>query len=311
VERAAWVSNAFFSYNPDTTIIVEHRPSSAQSNEQVMDDVASPAYFQTLGTALYRGRFFGDQDTVRSTPVAIVNNTMARRFWPNADPIGERFRTYPDEPWRTVVGVVADMRRSGLEREPISQFFLPAAQAPSRGMDLVVRTRQVSTGLANTIRSEIRAVDASVPVFRVSTLEQQMNEFMGLRRFQTLLIALFAAAALVLSAIGVFGLMHYSALQRKREIGLRLALGAQSWEVLSMMMAQGLRLVLAGSGIGILGGIWLVRLISALLYNVGPADPVSWLSAGGILLVAGAAASYLPARRAAAADPLASLHENG
>ena len=178
-------------------------------------------------------------------------------------------------------------------------------------MDLVVRRAGDPASLAAAIQSEIHSIDPSVPVFHVATLARQMEGFLALRRFQTFLIALFSAAALLLASIGLFGLMHYTVLQRKREIGIRLALGAEPRGVLATVLAQGLRLVLAGAAAGTIGGIWLVRMISALLFQVRPMDPVSWSAAAGLLILAGAAACYVPARSAASTDPLNSLRDHG
>ena len=267
VERAAWVSNFFFSYNPDTTVIVESRSASIQAaSEQVMDDEISPGYFQTVGIPLLRGRAFTDHDAAGSTRVAIVNETMARRFWPDQDPVGKRFQMNETTgPRITVVGVVGDTRRNGLERAPISQLFLPVAQSPSRGADLVVKTSVDPLSLASAVRAAIRAGDPTVPVSRLGTLERWMDEFLSERRFETVLLLVFAAAAVALSAMGIFGVLHYFVVQRKREIAIRMALGAQRRDVVAMVLRRALQLSFAGTAIGVAGGVWATGILSSVL----------------------------------------------
>lgn len=311
VNRAAWVSNFFFSYNPDTTVIVEGRSSTDQAaREQVIDDEVSPGFFQTVGIPLLRGRDFMDRDAAKSTPVAVINETMVRRFWADEEPVGKRFQMNDrTQPWVTVVGVVGDTRRNGLERSPISQFFIPIAQSASRGADLVVRTSRDPLTIAAAVRGEIRAADPGVPISRLGTLERWMDEFMQARRFETVLLSLFSAAALVLSSVGIFGLLHYFVVQRKREIGLRMALGAQRRDILGMVLAKALRLCVAGTLIGLIGGIWITKVLSSKLFGVRSTDAVTWVLAAGMLVAASLAASFIPASRAAKADPLIALRD--
>jgi putative ABC transport system permease protein len=311
VDRAAWVSNFFFSYNPDTTVIVEGRSASVQAaHEQVMDDSISPGYFQTVGIPVLHGRAFTDRDAAGSALVAVVNETMARRFWPDQDPVGKRFQMNETTgPRITVVGVVGDTRRNGLERAPISQVFLPAAQSPSRGADLVVKTSVDPLSLASAVRAAIRAGDPTVPVFRLGTLERWMDEFLSARRFETVLLLVFAVAAVVLSAIGIFGVLHYFVVQRKREIAIRMALGAQRRDVLAMVLRRALQLSVAGTVIGVAGGIWATRILSSVLYGVTAADPATWIITAAVLVGAALAASYIPASRAAKSDPLTALRD--
>ena len=185
------------------------------------------------------------------------------------------------------------------------------AQEPSRGADLVVKTSQDPMSLAGAVRAEIRTADSTVPVARVGTLERWMDDFLNARRFETVLLFLFAAAALALSAVGIFGLLHYFVVQRKPEIGVRMALGAQRSDILTMVLRKALQLSFAGTLIGVLGGISITRVLSSVLYGVNSADPATWIIAAGVLVAAALTASYIPASRAAKSDPLIVLRDQG
>lgn len=308
VPHTAWVSNFFFSYNPDNTITIESRPSSAQSGEQVMDDSVSPGFFSLMGVPFLRGRDFERADGPRAPAVAVINETMARRFWGAADPVGARFKLGDPKdpgPWITVVGVTRDMLRNGFERGAVSQVFFPMAQHPERGADLVVRSGY--PGFAAAVTREIHQLDKNIPVSNVSTIEQRLDEYYAPRRFETWLLSLFSVLALALSAIGVFGVVHYTVRQRVSEVGIRLALGAARGDVLSLVLKQGLSLGLAGIGLGLLGALMFTRLISSLLYGVQAHDAATLVMAGVVLAVVAAAASLIPAQQASRVDPLAAL----
>jgi putative ABC transport system permease protein len=311
IQRVGATSTVFQNGNADTTILVEGRPSTSSAGEQVMDDAASPDYLATLGVPLRRGRFFSYHDGRTAPHVAIINETFAHRFWPNGDAVGKRFQ-FGDgrfaDPWVTVVGVAGDMRRNGLEREPLSQVFLPFEQLPSRGTDFVVRTNADPIVLAPTVRREIAALDRSVPVYRISTLEQRLTEATAPRRFETLLLGLFAAAALLLAAIGIYGLVHYAVAQRTPEIGIRLALGASRSEVLILVLREGLSLAALGLLVGMLGALGLTRTLSSLLYGVTATDPVTFAVAPLLLAAVVLLACAKPAWQAINVDPIVALH---
>jgi putative ABC transport system permease protein len=235
---------------------------------------------------------------------------MARQFWPGGEALGKRFRLGParsDNPWLTVVGVVGDMRRQGLERSPIGQMFMPHQQSPSRRMNLLIRTTSEPTQMSSGVRHEIRAIDKSVQIYGVSTLESQLARAVAPRHFQTWLLTLFSAVALLLAAIGIYGLLHQSVALRTREIGTRMALGAQSRDVLRLVIGQGMGLALCGIAVGWLASMWLARVLSGLLFGVTPHDPMTFVVVALLLLSVALLACYVPARHASKIDPVVAL----
>jgi predicted permease len=312
VEAVGAIDNFFFGSFPDEAVIVEGRQplSPGTSVSQVTDDGISPGYFQTLGVPLLRGRFFSEQDGTTSPRTAIINTTMSRRFWPDGDPLAKRFKfAYQSaaDQWTTVVGVVGDMHRDGVTRDPVSEIFLPLSQHPARGMDFVVRTSADPRSFAGAVRAAIRSADKTAPVFDVSTLEDALRDQVAPRRFQTLLLGLFASLAVILSAIGVYGLMHYSVTQRTHEIGVRMALGAEPLEVIRLVLEQGGKIALLGILIGVIGALSIERVLSSLLFGVTATDPVTFALATLLLCLVALAACYIPARRAANVDPMVAL----
>jgi predicted permease len=315
VEAAGLVSRFVIDTNPDDVITVEGRKPVL--NEQLWDDSVSPGYFRAAGTPLLRGRSFMSTDSRTGPAVAIINETMARRFWAGEDPVGRRFKMGVGQgraPWMMVVGIVADMRRQGLERPPISQFFVPHAQSPGPGMlrevDFLVRTTSDPLASQSVIRGIFRDLDPTVPVSQVTTLERQVDRWRAPRRFQTALLTGFSFLALVLASIGIYGLLHYSIAQRTREIGIRMALGAGRPAVLRAVVAEGLILAGAGAALGLIAVAVLGRLLRDLLFQVSPADPTSVVAAVAVLALAAVAGCILPARRATAVDPLVALRSD-
>jgi predicted permease len=315
VRAAGAIDSFFFSSFPDEAIAVEGRPPlpPGSSIAQVQDDGISPDCLQTIGVPLLRGRFLSIEDSRDSPRTALINATLAERFWPNADPVGQRFKfsfQQPDDPWITVVGVVGDTRRDGLTKEPISQVFLPFAQDPARGMDLLVRTTVDPRSFAPTLRSTIRSVDKTAPVFDVSTLEDELRNEIAPRRFETLLLGVFAILALVLAMIGVYGVISYTTLQRTHEIGVRVALGARRVDVFRMMLRGGLGLILSGVAIGLALSLMLTRLLRSELFGVANTDALTLSAVTTLLCIVALGASYIPARRATRVDPMVALrHE--
>lgn len=275
-------------------------------------DAVTPDYFRTVGASLRQGRTFTDSDGPASPPVVIINETLARRLWPDQDPIGQAIRNGggdSDNPWMTVVGVVADLRRQRDEpdRPPLPQAFQPFTQRQSRGMDLVVATELEPGTVAAAVRATVAELDPTVPVSGVTTLRQMLDERLAPRQFHLGLVATFAAIALTLAAVGVFGLMNYSVVRRTQEIGVRMALGAQPGEVVRMVMGEGIRLALFGIAIGVAVALLLTPAIRSLLYEVSPFDPVTAAATMLVLLAVATLACYLPARRVTAIDPVIAL----
>ncbi len=267
-------------------------------------------YFQALGVPLLRGRFFNERDTQEAPPVVIINETMAHRYWPGQDPIGKGIKGFDargrNDDWVRVIGVVKDMHSRGLERAPMAQIYEAQAQSDDATENLVVRTAVSAAAL----REAIRSIDKTAVWADVSTLEDRLREQNAPRRFQMLLLSLFAAIALALAGAGIFSMMHFSVAQRTREIGIRIAMGARPAHVIGMVMREGLLLVAGGAATGFAGSLALTRTLRGLLFEIAPGDPAT-LTAVSLLLVSIALlACYFPARRAMGVDPMMALrHE--
>ena len=311
--------------NPATMMQTEGQlPVESESNVSEFR-VVTPGYFRTLGLRLVKGRFIEDSDQDQTTPVAVVNETVARANWPNEDPVGRRLRLLDAAPpargktvMLTVVGVVVDAKNSSLTNPAKQEVFVPLRQRTSavagmgdkREMTLAVRTAAEPQNLVNAIRREVWALDRNIPVTDVQTMEQILETVTVQQRFNTTLLGIFAAAALVLAAVGIYGVLSYSVIQRTHEIGIRMALGAQTRDVLRLVIAQGMKPALTGVVIGLVGAFVLTRLMEKLLFGVGTSDPATFAAVGLLLPIVALLACYLPARRATQVDPLTSLrHE--
>jgi len=245
-------------------------------------------------------------------PVAIINQTMARHFWPNEDPIGKQFHEadeLPKHPVYTVVGVVADMHRQGLECQPIAQIFWPYFQRVSSTTDLVIRTSSDPAALANAVRREVHSINRTAPVFDVATLDQRLTVSLAPRLFQSTLMALLAMIALGLTTIGIYGLMHYSVAQRTHEIGIRMAVGARSTDVLWMIVWQGMTLAAIGLTMGAAASVLVTHLMSRLLFGVTPTDALTFTLTAATVVAGAFLACCTPAWNAARIDPLVALRE--
>ena len=221
---------------------------------------------------------------------------MARAYWPGEDPIGKRFRFRESMPWITVVGVTGDMRRQGIDQQAAPQVFLPQRQGLEDMMDVIVRTAVEPAAVAHIVQGEVQAVDKSVARFRIATVAKELEDQTGDRRFDTFLVSGFALAALVLSAIGIYVLLHYMVVQRTNEIGVRMALGATPGAVAALLVRHGLTLTLIGAGVGLVGAWSVSRLLSKLLYGVAPTDPVTFGIALLLLILVAGLACWIPAR---------------
>jgi putative ABC transport system permease protein len=312
VAGAGAISSIFLDATPTSTnFTIEGRTmTEEEAGIEVPLDAVTPDYFRVMGIPLERGRAFTSRDHADAPRVAIVNASMARRFWPNEDPIGRRFKygdSQSDGPWITIVGVVGDMRRTGYDMPVRYETFLPHAQRPSAAMTLVLRSAGDPIALAGVVRGAVRALDAEQPVYEVATMEQLLAGMVAQRRFGMALLGAFAALALALGLVGVYGVTSYLVAQRTREVGLRLALGAEPAHVVRMVVRQGMTAAAAGLGVGIIGALAAARLMRSLLYGVGPTDVATLGGVAVLIALATLLASWIPARRAARVNPLTAL----
>lgn len=305
--HSAAAISGFLRSDPEDSVQIE---GSALQPPGPCEDLIAGHFFETAGIPLKRGRVFSDQDRRGSMPVAIINETMSRTYWPGSDPIGKRFRFRESMPWLTVVGVTGDMRRQGIDRQIAPQVFLPHRQGEDNMMDIIVRTNLQPAAMASVIQQQIQGVDTTVAKFKIATVTHELGQETGERRFDTFLVGSFALGALFLAAIGIYGLLHHAVVQRTNEIGVRMALGARPGAVMALVLRQGLVLAAIGAGIGLVGASLVARLLSKLLFQVGPTDPLAFGVSVVVLLVVAAVACLIPSRRAARIDPILALRQD-
>ena len=310
--RSADISGDFFSENPKARVLT-FEGNEGTVTERLRFSIAeiSAGFFDTLGTPLLKGRAFGNTDGADAPKVAIVNETMARRLWPGRDPLGRRLKLGAEEadaPLYTVVGVVGDMRRQGVEREPIPDMFVALTQGSPSNVDLFVRASTDNPqGMVAAIRAAVGRVDKRAPLERVAPLEQQLGAYLAQRRFQMTLLNGFAGVALLLAVIGIYGLIQYSVVTRTQEIGLRIAVGAQTSDIFRMIIGEGLMLSVSGLVLGLIGALVVGRAARTLLFGVTATDPWTFVSISLLLTAVAAAACYFPARRATKVDPIVAM----
>ena len=295
--------------NSGTVTVDTHAVPPDQTTPEADWRVVTPGFFQAMRVRLIEGRFFDDGDTDTSPAVAIVDETLAHTYWPNERAIGKRIRLGDGSKvaWMTIVGVVGHVRYRTLEARSRVTLYWPEAQQPSSAMGLVLRTASDPMSLATTIQKVIASVDPDQPVYRIRTMSELMADSVARRRLALSLLAVFACLALLLASLGIYGIVAYSVAQRHQEIGIRMALGAESCQVLGMVLKQGLSLSLGGIGAGYLAGLALTRLVASMLYGVGSTDSLTFLAAATALGFAALLASFIPARRATKVDPMVAL----
>ena len=268
----------------------------------------------TLGIPVIRGRVFGERDSADSVPAVVINEALARRFFPSDDPLGKHILIgngrHPAAAASEVIGIVKDVNHSSLAARPMPEMYECYSQAPQLGMTLTVRSASDPRTVLPAIRRELGLLDHDVPLSKVLTMADLMGESLAPSRFRGALLTAFALFAMILAALGVYGVMAYALSRRISEIGIRVALGARPGQVLELMIGRALRLSLIGVAIGVTGALWLTRFLKELLFEVGPSDARTFAVAALILTVTAMAAAYVPARRAMKVDPMAALrHE--
>ncbi len=312
VENAGVVSNLPMSgaYSSGTTSV--ETPQASQDNSSFEADWrrVSPDYHRTMNVALSRGRYFGEQDKADGPQVVIVDESFAKRFWPGGDPIGQRIKRGPrqsDQPWRTIVGVVRHVKDYGLNEEGRERVYFPLSQFSTNSVYLTARTKGDPLATAGAVRGAVWGIDPSQPVSRVRAMDEYVYSSAAQPRFNTLLLAVFATVALILAAIGVYGVMNYSVSQRTHEIGIRMAMGGEAKHIIKLVVGQGLKLVGVGVAVGVAGALAITRLMSGLLFDVSASDPLTFAAIALLLIAVAILACYIPARRATKVDPMIAL----
>jgi predicted permease len=302
----------------DWSITIEGRPYVREENPNGDYQAVTPGYFAAMGTRLVSGRFLSAADREDTLPAAVVNDTMAARYWPGQDAIGKRFQMGGQGttlPPLTIVGIVATARHNAVVEEPRAEMYLAHAQlpqvvgGPARAMALVVKTEADPLSLAGAVRDTIRALDANLPIADVQSMEQVTADALASPRFAALLLGLFAVLALTLAAIGTYATISLLVTERSHEIGIRMALGAERRTILGWILGEGLTLAAAGIALGVAGALLLTRVLETLLYGVGALDPLTFAVVPAILAAVAAMASFTPARRAASLDPITTLRQ--
>jgi len=292
---------------------IEGRPVAPKDEPSADMFIAETNYFRTMGIPIVKGRDFEDRDQHSSTPVVIITEQFARQYFPGEDPVGKRIHPgistwdNEDSTMREIIGVAGDIRNRALSTEPRPAYYMPQSQLPFTQLIAVVKSTNDPRALTSSLTREVRAMDPELPVFSVKTMEEYISSSVAAPRFNTTLLSIFAAVALVLTIIGLYGVMSYSVAQRTNEIGIRMALGAQTRDVLGLIVKDGMKLVLLGLVLGISGALVLTRLLSSLLFGVTTRDPATFVAIAALLSFVAILACYIPAWRATRVDPLEAL----
>jgi len=313
VESVAVASHMPFVYAEEWAVTVDSRTIPPEMQMQnVHTRTVSPDYFRVMGIPLQTGESFSAADRLDGSPVIVINQAMARRFWPDEDAMGKRLklgRSDSNSPWFTVKGIVADSAQTSLDAPVKAEVYFALAQLATRyrRMNLAVHTTVDPRKLIGAIQTEIRQVDKDQPVYQIQTLEELIGESVGERRFAMLILILFAALSLSLAGLGIYGVMSYMVSQRTHEIGVRLALGADRRDILRLILGQGTALAVTGVAIGLAACFGLTRLMTSLLFGVSATDMLTLLFIAALLTGVSALACYVPARRAMKVDPMIAL----
>ena len=297
------------STNVSTRVLIEGRSTAPGEMPEVEMRRAVHDYFPAMGMPILRGRSFTADDSPTSQPVVVVNQTMARRLWPNEDAVGKRFRmgTNPQTPWSTVIGVVGDLRHAGLDVEPVAEFYIWYLQGPPVAPFLVVRTQGDPAAVAESLRAELKALEKDMPVYDMRTMTEVRAASVAERRFILILAVAFDLLALTLAAVGVYGVMTLVVSERTQEMGIRLALGAEPLQVLRLVVRQGLALAACGIVLGFAASVALTPMMAGQLYGIGPTDPATLAGVPTLLLAVALLACAVPAWRAMRVDPVTAL----
>jgi putative ABC transport system permease protein len=307
--RSAATSAALpLSWKRITPVLPEGQPDVPLPQRPFIDiEAISPQWFQTLRVPLRGGREFTVADNAQAPKVVVVNESFARRFWPNQNPVGKRVVVGRWPAPAEVVGVAADIKNKGLEQDSQAQLYLPFPQLPWGNMNLLVRSAVAPESLASSVRAQVVSLDPEQPVMNIQTVDHLMDDARAQPRFTMMLVGAFSATALVLAVIGIYGVLSYSVAQRRQEFGIRLALGAGGADILQLVVRQGLLLATAGISIGLMAALLLTRLMSSMLYKVSTRDLTTFVLTPLAFLAIALLASYLPARRATKVDPIEAL----
>jgi len=308
-------SAGFATYVPlsgldnDWAFLIEGRPTlPVGTHNMAKYRPVSAGYFETIGIPLLRGRSFTSADTAESPWVVVINDSMAREYWPSENPIGQRLN-FAEPPWRTVIGVVGDVLHEGLDGAAKAEMYLPVEQSSNIESDatIVVRTEIATGAAAGELRGAVSAIDPAIAVDRIETMQQLVSGSVAQPHFRTMILAAFSLLALVMASIGIYGVMNYLVIQRTREFGIRLSLGATPSDVLRLVLRRAAVLIGAGTCLGLVGSVLLVRLITKLLFGTAPLDPLTFAAVPILLAAVALVASYIPARRATRIDPTVAL----
>jgi predicted permease len=304
--------------HPGSLPLIREGIETMDNQAPVIDSpIVSPEYFHVLGMPLLRGRLFSDQDLEHTPQVALINQAAARAYWPNQDPLGKRVRLHLDTrgllssanpPWTTIVGVIADAHTESLADAAIPLIYRSLYQRPSKDVAIFLRGQLDPSAISSQMREQVQSVDPELPVFRAETLDDVVSASLSVRRFSMEMVAFFAATALLLAGLGIYGTISYVVNEQRRELAIRLALGAQRGNILKMVLRRGLGLAASGVGLGVAGALIVSHLMAGLLYGVSPTDLPTFAGVTLVLTTVALAASYIPALRAMRLDPITTLH---